>query len=148
MLSVSLFQSTYRICFSFCFYFDCLQVNVTNNALDTPLHIATRLRNERIAAMLCEYGADPNFKNKDNMTAVDLAYEAMDRDMISLLSPDAQLSIGMTQRARNSALLEQGIDYVLQGINDEVCLLIRDRCHFPIHSLWFQMLSMICLRAS
>merc|ERR1719384_2098954 len=73
-------------------------VNAVNKAGDTALHLAVRLGCSKVSALLERYGADPALKNKDQMSPVDIAYEKMDHDLIELLSPDAQLSIGMTQR--------------------------------------------------
>jgi cytohesin len=52
---------------------------------DTPLHYAVRNADSDIVTLLLSYGADFTIKNKDNLTAKDLARSINEDDMVAIL---------------------------------------------------------------
>ena len=48
---------------------------------DTALHIAVRVRDEKIVDLLLKWDADPNIGDKQNETAISLSYQYKDKDI-------------------------------------------------------------------
>ena len=47
-------------------------INSVNKQLNTPLHFATLAEDLNIIHLLIDYGANPNFKNKNGDTVLDI----------------------------------------------------------------------------
>ena len=68
-----------------------IQPNDQNpNNGETALHTAVRIRDTKIVALLCKYGADPKITNREFETSIAIASENRDDDIIELLAPDTQ----------------------------------------------------------
>jgi len=66
-----------------------IDVNAQNKKTEeTALHMAVRLYNLRIAALLMNFGADPMIENKKDESAITIAHELDDFDMLELLKPE------------------------------------------------------------
>lgn len=65
---------------------------IDRSTQQSPLHYAITSHNKKAVVFLLEHGADQNKLNKYGKTALQLAYENADGDIIKLLEDDAQLS--------------------------------------------------------
>eukprot|EP00486_Rosalina_sp_Unknown_P002567 CAMPEP_0201567996 /NCGR_PEP_ID=MMETSP0190_2-20130828/8812_1 /ASSEMBLY_ACC=CAM_ASM_000263 /TAXON_ID=37353 /ORGANISM="Rosalina sp." /LENGTH=356 /DNA_ID=CAMNT_0047988635 /DNA_START=35 /DNA_END=1102 /DNA_ORIENTATION=+ len=83
---------------------------------ETALHTAVRIRDLKVVTLLSKYKANPEIKNKKDETALTIATENRDDDILELLSPDTQEIIRQRLGSGDS---KAGLDLPSTDINKD-----------------------------